>query len=225
MNERTTTEMLVRPQGVAGRSAVPVSLRTESVLESPEDERKRKRREAQRRHALAWYRRNRDYVVQKLREKRRQRGAPERQWRTKEEVAEYRKQWRAINKAKCKAYRAKWSRENKEKVNAQQRRWRKANNDYARQRDKKYRAKRTRETMRDQMRRFREKHPEYSAMYHRKQIVNLADWYVRARMSRGTAIPPKAWPDGLVELNKTNIKLKRQLWHSQKTSTNSVTNS
>lgn len=225
MNERTTSEVLVRSEGVSDRSAVPLSLRTEPVLESPEDERKQKRREAQRRRALVWYYRNRDYVVQKLREKRRQRGAPERRWRTKEQVSEYQKQWRAKNKAKCKAYRSKWARENKDKVNAQQRRWRQANNEYARQRDKKYRAKRTRETVRNQMRRFRERHPEYSAMYHRKQIVNLADWYVRARMSRGTSLPPKAWPAVLVELNKTNIKLKRQLWHSQKTSTNSATNS
>lgn len=226
--------MLVRAEGVSDRSAVPVSLRTESVLESSEPAPgnaglvyRRKYDEAyrakQRVHAKSWYWRNRETAVEKQRERRRAKGIKPRQWRTPGEDREWRKQWRERNKDKCKEYRRKWNSLNKDKVNAQQRSWRERNKEAARLRDKKYRKKYC-EKLRIAHRKYLASNPGYNAAYHRKQIENLADWYVRARMSRGTNVPPKLWPDELVELQKTNIKLKR-LWQNQPTSQNSETNS
>jgi hypothetical protein len=64
----------------------------------------------------------------------------------------------------------------------------------------------------------------------KRQTESLSDSYLRGWMSRttGNRIKPSAWPAAFVETMRARLQIKRHiknLWHNQKTSTNSATNS
>lgn len=146
----------------------------------------------------------------------------EAKWRASR--TEYEREWRKRNPDRVKAYKAKYSSTHREQLYARSRRWITAHPEWVRERNKKYRVK-YREKRRASMAAWRKRNPEYNKLAHQEQIKGLADWYVRARMSRRTTIPPKAWPQVLVDAVKQTIKTKRLLWQLRRTSLNSATNS
>lgn len=64
-HEGTDAEMLVRTEGVSGRSAVPASLRTEQVPEAPQHDSDRKRKRAQ--QDREYYQANRQRILERNR--------------------------------------------------------------------------------------------------------------------------------------------------------------
>lgn len=188
MDDTTKAKMLVWEKGVASRPTVSVSVRTEPVLESPEDVSKRKRREASLRH----YYRHRDKINNARRESNRLREAKRRR-----EQGDY-----------VRAVARLWRLNNKEKVQAQRKRYRERHGDRLNQYCREYRRKQGPRTAY-----FREKH--------REQIDNISPTYARNKLSRGTMMPQRAWPEPLVKLKQAELKLKR-LWKRQKDSNTSM---
>lgn len=47
------------------------------------------------------------------------------------------------------------------------------------------------------------------AVLRRKEIKNLANFYVRRQLSHGTSVPPSAWPEGIVRLKRAALLLRR----------------
>jgi hypothetical protein len=95
-----------------------------------------------------------------------------------------------------------------EKFKLRQKNWRKKNLLYARARDKKYRQKYAKQR-RQQFKAWRESHREYFRDRNKTEVINLANWYVRMQLSKGTHIPPSLWPADLAELKRAKIKLTR----------------
>ena len=116
-------------------------------------------------------------------------------------------------KSAAKAYAA-----NPEKFTARSAKWRKQNNERARKRDAIYRAKYAKQR-RAQFAAWRKDHPEYFRQRHAHEVADLANWYVRAKLSRNTSVRPSEWPEELVELMRINLKVKR-LCRESKTSNN-----
>ncbi len=117
--------------------------------------------------------------------------------RNAEKVREYKR------RSAKKAYLA-----NPSKFKHRQKKWRKENNARARSRDAKYRAKYA-QSRRKQFKAWREKHREYFRGRNTSDVRNLANWYVRMKLSQGTQIQPREWPGDLVELKRAKIKLTR----------------
>ena len=133
----------------------------------------------------------------------------------------YQRSWRQANREKMKAYRREWARRNPAYMSAAQKRKRARNPEHTRQMDRKY-AIRFRAQRMVYLKQWLAEHPGYREAVYKEQVAKCADWYVRARMSRGTSIKPADWPAELVELNRQNIKLKR-LWKKQTDSKTSTT--
>lgn len=53
--------------------------------------------------------------------------------------------------------------------------------------------------------------PTASARAGRQQVLYLADWYVRSLLSQNTSLPPRAWPQSLINLKRNLLTLKRLL--------------
>lgn len=117
--------------------------------------------------------------------------------RNAEKVREYKR------RSAKKAYLA-----NPSKFKRRQKKWRKENNARARARDAKYRAKYA-QSRRKQFKAWREKHREYFRGRNTSDVRNLANWYVRMKLSQGTQIQPREWPGDLAELKRAKIKLTR----------------
>lgn len=133
-----------------------------------------------------------------------------RQWNEKN--ADKIRQWKRVSANK--SYAA-----NPAKFSDRAREWRKNNRQRVLERDSKYRIKYA-EQRRAQFNAWRQKHSDYFKVRHDADVDALANWYVRAKLSRKTCIPPSGWPAPLVELMRAQLKLKRLLWQHQKTSKN-----
>lgn len=212
MKYGTKSEMLVRAEGVSDRSAVSVSLRTEPVQTASEDGCKRERKKALAR-------------AKQLRLYHKWKHDPEWQKRWKAR----RRAWYAKHAAKVKAKVTAYREANKAALRARKQQQRQA--DLAKARANGRAAyRRYRERIRAAARaRYRKATPEQKALWnqrikecHKRNAAELADSYVRSRLSRNSMLPAKAWPESLVELKRAELKLKRQvkLWENQKISTN-----
>lgn len=108
---------------------------------------------------------------------------------------------------------------NPEKFRKRSRDWRQANQQRVRQRDRIYRRKYA-DKRKATFRAWREKNRSYYRQRNQQDVDGLAEWYVRAKLSRATCVKPSEWPASLVELMRTNLKIKRLLWQRLKTSPN-----
>ena len=90
-----------------------------------------------------------------------------------------------------------------------QRRWRAANPDRIREQSK-------RDLMRNRERVYR-----HVRAYRNRQTDQLADYYVRRKLSRNSPIHWRDWPQTLVDLKRAELKLKR-LWQTPKASNTST---
>lgn len=137
-------------------------------------------------------------------------------------MTEARRQWLKDNADKVREYKrrsaAKAYDSNPHKFSLKQKAWRSKNNGLARRRDAAYRRKyaQQRKAYFDAWRR---QHREYFKARHNSDIAGLADWYVRAKLSRQTSVKPSEWPASLVELKRAQLKVKR-LCHNPETSKN-----
>lgn len=130
--------------------------------------------------------------------------------------------WLKNNAEKVREYKRRSAKKayaaNPSKFKRSQKKWRKENNKWARERDAIYRKKYADER-RSQFAAWRKKHRAYFKRRHDADVDNLAEWYVRAKLSRKTCIKPSEWPAPLVELMRAQLKVKR-LWRHLKTSKN-----
>lgn len=130
-----------------------------------------------------------------------------------------RAKWLKENAEKVRQYKRRSAKKayaaNPEKYKRRQKKWRKQNNQWARERDAIYRQKYASDR-RAQFAAWRKKHRNYFKARHDADVDNLAEWYVRAKLSRKTAIKPSEWPASLVELMRAQLKVKR-LWRNLKT--------
>ena len=122
-------------------------------------------------------------------------------------VAEYKR------RSAKKAYHA-----NPIKFRLRQKNWRIKNSLWVRMRDAKYRQKYA-DKRRHQFSVWRKLHRCYYRVRHDADVANLANWYVRAKLSRKSCVKPSEWPEALVNLMRAQLKVKR-LCHNQKTSKN-----
>lgn len=140
-----------------------------------------------------------------------------------------RRAWYAKNAAKVKAKVAAYREANKDALRARKQQQRQADPAKARANDR-ARYLRNRENIRASARiSYRKATPEQRALWCQRALAcknrdtaELAEVYVRAKLSRSNRVPPCVWPESLVELKRIELKLKR-LWKSQKvlkTSTN-----
>lgn len=205
MNEGTKTDVLVREEVIPHRPAVSVSLRTESVLDSSEDERKLKRREAQRIRSARWYQANKQ--------------------RLKDENREKLNAWRKANPEKVKAQRKRQREKHPEKYQERLKRlgeWRDAHPARARETASKYRSANRDKLRVTYLNNYQKNKARVFANVkrsERRKTERLSEHYVRRKLSRNSYIHWSAWPTELVELKRAELKLKR-LWRNQKTSTN-----
>ena len=118
-------------------------------------------------------------------------------------------------------------------------RWRKENAEIARQRGRDWDAKhpganalqlreyyqRHKETHMGKVKAWQSENRARVRGYTRKSMARhaaeLTDYYVRAKLSRGTRLKPAAWPEALVRLKRAELKLKR-LWLTPKVSKTST---
>lgn len=139
-----------------------------------------------------------------------------------------REQWLKRNADRVREYKrrsnAKRYAEDPERFLEANRKWRRLHPEEVRERDRKYR-ERYASKRRVWGRKWRQSHRNYFRQRNQYDVDRLANWYVRERMSRGTSIAPRDWPEPLVQLNRVTIQIKRMIWQRQRTSPNFVTNS
>lgn len=195
MNEGTTTEMLVRTESVSDRSVLPVSLRTEQVLDLHT---KKIQKVA---YKSAWYQRNKA----RLRERHTELMNA---WRkaNPEKVLAQQRRWRARHPDYVLANR-KYKKDNRNKMTVYQAEWRRKN-------PEKRKAMSMRNYKLNPERVYRN-----AKAWQNKDIARLGDCYVRTKLSRGTHLPASAWPESLVELKRAQLKTIR-LCRKSRTTTN-----
>ena len=120
--------------------------------------------------------------------------------------------WLRNNGERVRAYKRKSAKKayaaNPRKFCDRSKAWRRDNNQAARERDARYREKYA-ATRCKQFKAWWKSHRGYFRERNRKQVDELANWYVRQKLSQNTTIKPSDWPAALVDLKRAEMKVRK----------------